>query len=91
MHNIFAVENEELNRLDSDEAEDFFRRLLWAEARRKGTERTVDLFEEVQEFISNLGDNITESPRKLYIAYRTIRNFACVEIHKKRCADISLT
>lgn len=31
----------------------------------------------------SLGDDITESPRKFYIAYRIIRNFACVEIHKK--------
>ncbi len=51
--------------------------------KEKGTKLTIDLFEELQEFISNLGDDITESPRKFYVAYRTIRNFACLEIHKK--------
>ncbi|PRX24086.1 putative transport protein [Orenia metallireducens] len=49
----------------------------------KGTELTIDLFEELQEFILLLGDDITVSYRKFYIAYRTIRNFACLEIHKK--------
>ena len=29
-----------------------------------------------------LGDDIVESPRKFYIAYRVIRNFVCLEIHK---------
>ncbi|MCK8825968.1 DUF5655 domain-containing protein [Fuchsiella alkaliacetigena] len=49
----------------------------------KGSEDTIELFEELQEFILDLGDDVKESIRKLYIAYRTIRNFACLEIHKK--------
>lgn len=36
METIFTVKNEHLNRLDQNTAVDFFRRLLWAEARRIG-------------------------------------------------------
>ena len=35
---IFTVKNEHLNQLDQNAAVDFFRRLLWAEARRLGIE-----------------------------------------------------
>ena len=35
---IFTVRNEDLNRLDQNTAVEFFRRLLWAEARRLGVE-----------------------------------------------------
>lgn len=38
METIFTVKNEHLNRLDQNTAVDFFRRLLWAEARRIGIE-----------------------------------------------------
>ena len=38
METIFTVKNEHLNRLDQNTAVDFFRRLLWAEARRLGIE-----------------------------------------------------
>lgn len=51
--------------------------------KEKGTELTINLFEELQEFILDLGEDVTESSRKFYIAYRTIKNFACIEIHKK--------
>jgi predicted transport protein len=51
--------------------------------KKRGTNTSVEIFEELQEFILNLGEDIIESPQKYYIAYRTIRNFACIEIHKK--------
>ncbi len=38
METIFTVKNEHLNQLDPNTAVDFFRRLLWAEARRLGIE-----------------------------------------------------
>ena len=38
METIFTVKNEHLNQLDQNAAVDFFRRLLWAEARRLGIE-----------------------------------------------------
>lgn len=38
METIFTVKNEHLDRLDPNTAVDFFRRLLWAEARRIGIE-----------------------------------------------------
>lgn len=48
----------------------------------KGTDETVELFKELRDYILELGDDVVESPRKLYIAYRVIRNFVCLEIHK---------
>jgi len=50
---------------------------------KKGTNLSNELFKELQEFILSLGEDVVESPQKFYIAYRTIRNFACIEIHKK--------
>ena len=37
MDNIFSIKNEDLARLSPQEAVEFFRELLWAEARRIGT------------------------------------------------------
>ena len=48
----------------------------------KGTDKTVELFQELREYILELGDDVVESPRKFYVAYRVIRNFVCIEIHK---------
>jgi len=53
-----------------------------ADHKKKGTKKTNLWFEELREFIIELGDDIKESPRKFYIAYRVIRNFICIEIHK---------
>jgi len=49
---------------------------------QKGTDKTVELFQELRDYITELGDNVVESPRKFYVAYRVIRNFICLEIHK---------
>ena len=48
-----------------------------------GTNKTRELFNELRDFTLELADDIVESPRKNYIAYRVIRNFLCLEIHKK--------
>lgn len=50
--------------------------------KKKGTDRTRELFDELRDYTLELGDNIVESPRKFYTAYRVIRNFLCLEVHK---------
>ena len=42
-----------------------------------------DLYYSVKDFILNLGDDIQEKVLKYYIAFKKIRNFACVEIYPK--------
>lgn len=50
---------------------------------KSGTDKTRELFNELRDFTLELADDVVESPRKNYIAYRVIRNFLCLEIHKK--------
>ena len=50
---------------------------------KKGSKNTIKLFNELRDYITELGDDVVESPRKFYLAYRVIRNFVCLEIHKK--------
>lgn len=38
----------------------------------------------VQEFMSGLDESIEESPKKLYIAYRTTQNIVCMEPQRKK-------
>ena len=49
---------------------------------KNGTDKTRELFNELRDFTLELADDVVESPRKFYIAYRVIRNFLCLEIHK---------
>ncbi|MCK8827746.1 DUF5655 domain-containing protein [Natroniella acetigena] len=49
----------------------------------KGKEFTVNLFKELQGYILGLGDDVVENITKHYIAYRSVKNFVCLEIHKK--------
>lgn len=49
---------------------------------RKIREEKKHLFYALQEFISNISEDISEVPKKHYIAYKITQNFACVEIHK---------
>ena len=44
----------------------------------------VELFRHLQKAINVLGDNVEEAPVKLYIAYKTTRNFCEVEIQSKQ-------
>jgi predicted transport protein len=37
-----------------------------------------DLYEELHSFLGSLGDDVTEIPRKHYLAFRKIKNFACI-------------
>ncbi len=41
----------------------------------------VDLYEALEAFILSLGDDVIERPRQNYVAFRRLRNFACVEVH----------
>ncbi len=43
----------------------------------------LELFKSLRSFITNLGDDVVEKQLKLHIAYRKIKNFACVIIQKK--------
>lgn len=41
----------------------------------------TDLYYALRDFLLNLGDDVQEKTLKFYIAYKRIKNFACVEIH----------
>lgn len=43
-------------------------------------ERLADLYESVRAFLLALGDDVQEKTLRLYIAFRRIKNFACVEV-----------
>ena len=43
-------------------------------------ERLTDLYESIRAFMLALGDDVQEKTLQLYIAFRRIKNFACVEI-----------
>ena len=49
----------------------------------KASDDVKNLFENIQEKIFNLGTNIKEIPKKQYIAYKTLSNFADVIIYSK--------
>lgn len=40
-----------------------------------------DRFESIKAFLLALGDDVQENVLKQYIAFRRIKNFACIEIH----------
>ncbi len=40
-----------------------------------------DLYEALKAFLINLGDDVQVKTLKYYIAYKRLRNFACVEVH----------
>lgn len=50
-------------------------------AKAKGEVRAI--VDELFEYVSGLGDDVVASPVKLYIAFRTTRNFCCLEVHGK--------
>lgn len=39
------------------------------------------LYADLQTFLLSLGDDVQEKATKLYVAFRRLRNFACVEVH----------
>ncbi|HKM42148.1 MAG TPA: DUF5655 domain-containing protein [Methanocorpusculum sp.] len=42
-----------------------------------------ELYEELTDYIRTLGDDITEHEKKLYLAFKKIKNFACLELRNK--------
>lgn len=40
-----------------------------------------DLYEELRSYLLALGDDVQEKPLKYYIAFKRLKNFACVEVH----------
>lgn len=50
-------------------------------ARAKG--ELSEIADELREYLLELGEDVTEGPVKHYIAYRTTRNFCCLEVHQK--------
>jgi predicted transport protein len=42
-----------------------------------------DLYGELRAYIAGLGDDVTEKPLKLYVAFKRIKNFATVAVQKK--------
>jgi predicted transport protein len=49
--------------------------------RAKGTVRA--LAEQIRRHLLGLGEDVSESPHKQYIAYRTTRNICCLEVHQE--------
>ncbi|MGH7821478.1 MAG: DUF5655 domain-containing protein [Candidatus Binatia bacterium] len=50
-----------------------------------------DLYEELKAFLLALGDDVQEKTLKFYVAFKRIKNFACVEVHPaKGCLSIYL-
>ncbi len=45
--------------------------------------KTVDLFEAVKAFLIGLGDDVQMKTLKFYLAFKRIKNFACVEVKKQ--------
>ncbi|MGL6119670.1 MAG: endonuclease NucS domain-containing protein [Fusobacteriaceae bacterium] len=42
-----------------------------------------EIYEEIRKYILDKGDDVTENPLKYYVAFKKIRNIACVEVHSK--------
>ena len=40
-----------------------------------------DLYHATEDFLVALGDDVTKKVTQVYIAFRRIKNFACVEVH----------
>jgi len=47
----------------------------------KAKEELKDLYEAIKAYLLNLGDDVQVKELKLYIAFKRIKNFACLEIH----------
>lgn len=44
----------------------------------------VNLFNQIREYIVGLDNSVEESPKRLYIAYKTSQNFVCIEAQKRK-------
>ena len=48
------------------------------------SEEMVEIFNAVRDYIVTLDSSIEEIPKKLYIAYKTSQNFACLQTYKQK-------
>ncbi|MEM6809817.1 MAG: DUF5655 domain-containing protein [Pseudomonadota bacterium] len=46
----------------------------------------ADLYEELRAYLLALGDDVQEKTLKYYVAFKRIKNFACVEVHASKGA-----
>jgi len=52
---------------------------------------TMDRFDNLKSFILALGDDVQMKQLKFYVAFKRIKNFACVEVHpQKNCLTVFL-
>ncbi len=42
------------------------------------------LINDFRDFVLGLSSSVEESPKKLYVAYKTTQNFACLEVHQQK-------
>jgi len=43
-----------------------------------------DLYQALRDYITALGDDVQEKTLKYYVAFKRLRNFACVEVHPNK-------
>ena len=46
--------------------------------------KTLELFNDLREYIFSISDTIEETPKKYYIAYKVSQNFTCIETRKSK-------
>ncbi|XHC10699.1 DUF5655 domain-containing protein [Labrenzia sp. ac12] len=54
-----------------------------SDALEKADDELTDRYEALKEYLVNLGDDVQVKTLKHYIAFKRIKNFACVEIHTR--------
>lgn len=54
------------------------------DAKKSSSEELLNLFEEIENFIFALGDDVQKKELKYYYAYSRIQNFACVEMRSSK-------
>jgi predicted transport protein len=42
-----------------------------------------DLYDALEQYLVSLGDDVTKIVNRNYIAFRRLKNFACVEVHPR--------
>lgn len=51
---------------------------------KKAPKNIKELYEQLDDFILSLGDDVQKKELKHYCAYKKIRNFTCVEVHQSK-------
>ena len=49
-----------------------------------GSHELQNLYISIKDYILSLGDDVTENQLKFYVAFKKIKNIACVQIHQKK-------